>query len=65
MKKDADFIRGYHFGGKCFKSATTSDDAAIGAELKEALTEPGGWQMSMYSFGECLPYAENRITLNH
>ena len=40
-------------------------DTPIGAALKEAMTEPGGWQMGLYAFGECLPYAENRITLNH
>lgn len=37
----------------------------MGAELKEALTEPGPWNMSLYAFGECLPYADNRITLDH
>ena len=36
----------------------------IGASLKEALSEPGPWQMSLYAFGECLPYTDNRITLN-
>jgi choline dehydrogenase-like flavoprotein len=28
------------------------------------MTEAGGWQMNLYAFGECLPYADNRITLN-
>ena len=36
----------------------------MGAELKEALCEPGPWQMSMNAYGECLPYADNRITLD-
>ena len=39
-------------------------DMSIGAAFKEAMTEPGPWQMSLYAFGECLPYADNRITLN-
>ena len=57
------FIRGYHFGGGAYR-APQGGDAPIGAALKEALTEPGAWHMSLYAFGECLPYASNRITLN-
>ena len=47
------------------RGSRNKTDAPIGAELKEAMTEPGGWQMGMYAFGECLPYAENRVTLNN
>ena len=58
-----DFIRGYHFGASASRPRQQGD-AAIGEELKQALTEPGGWRMNMYAFGECLPYADNRITLD-
>ena len=61
-KNDAGFIRGYHFGAGANGRAT--GDAAIGESLKEAMTEPGPWRMNLYAFGECLPYADNRITLN-
>jgi choline dehydrogenase-like flavoprotein len=61
-KNDSDFLRGYHYGGGAWRSRTHSDE--IGASLKQAVTNPGGWQISLYAFGECLPYAENRITLN-
>ncbi|HEU4902285.1 MAG TPA: GMC family oxidoreductase [Flavisolibacter sp.] len=57
------FLRGYHFGGNAYRSRQQSD-IPVGAALKEALTELGSWQMSLYAFGECLPYQENRITLN-
>ncbi len=57
------FLRGYHFGGGAYRGSQAKD-AAVGAELKEALIEPGSWQMSLYAFGECLPYSDNRITLN-
>jgi choline dehydrogenase-like flavoprotein len=40
-------------------------NAVIGAELKDPLTGPGAWSFSIYAFGETLPYADNRITLNH
>jgi choline dehydrogenase-like flavoprotein len=36
----------------------------MGAELKEALTEPGSWSMNIGGFGETLPYHENKITLD-
>jgi len=62
-KKDADFIRGYHFGGNASRSETESD-VTIGAALKNAMTEPGRWEMGIYAYGECLPYADNRITLD-
>jgi len=57
------FIRGYHFGGSGHRPRQAGD-AVIGKELKEALSEPGSWRMSLYAFGECLPYADNRVTLD-
>jgi choline dehydrogenase-like flavoprotein len=58
------FIRGYHFGASASRPRRQGD-APIGAALKEALTEPGPWRMSLYAFGECLPYADNRVTLDY
>ena len=63
-KKDAGFLRGYHYGASAYRSRQ-DEDHEIGEALKEGMSEPGGWEMSLYSFGECLPYADNRITLNH
>ena len=62
QQKDARFLRGYHYGGSAYRSQHQID--GIGAGLKETMSEPGNWHMSLYSFGECLPYANNRITLN-
>jgi choline dehydrogenase-like flavoprotein len=62
-KKDAGFLRGYHFGGNASRGRGGNDNS-IGVTLKESMTEPGGWQMGLYAFGECLPYEDNRITLN-
>ncbi len=59
-----DFLRGYHFGVSAYRGRQ-QHDATLGAELKEALTEPGSWSIGLYAFGECLPYPENRVTLNH
>jgi choline dehydrogenase-like flavoprotein len=57
------FIRGYHFGGSASRPRQAADDV-IGAPLKEALSHPGPWKMNLYAFGECLPYTDNRITLD-
>jgi choline dehydrogenase-like flavoprotein len=58
-----DFLRGYHFGGSASRPVQ-SGTAPIGAALKESLSVPGPWRIGLYAFGECLPYANNRVTLN-
>ncbi|HLK30451.1 MAG TPA: GMC family oxidoreductase [Puia sp.] len=63
-EKDAAFLRGYHFGASAYRTRQQGDHE-IGESLKDALSIPGGWQISLYAFGECLPYADNRIILNH
>lgn len=60
----AGFIRGYHFGGSAYRRRRQDDAPPLGAAFKEALSEPGPWQMNLFGFGECLPYADNRITLD-
>lgn len=62
VKQDAAFLRGYHFGASAHRSRPPAE--GIGAGLKESLAEPGGWELGLYAFGECLPYAENRMTLD-
>jgi choline dehydrogenase-like flavoprotein len=64
VKQDASFLRGYHYGGSAGRGRG-SGEASIGVELKESLSEPGAWRFGLYGFGECLPYADNRVTLNH
>ncbi|MES2647986.1 MAG: GMC family oxidoreductase [Bacteroidota bacterium] len=61
----AQFIRGYHYAGGASRwRSNTNETETIGAGFKESLTEPGPWHISLYAYGECLPYADNRITLN-
>ncbi len=62
--QEKDFIRGFHLAGTAYRNRG-SGEHPIGMELKESLTEPGGWKIGLWAFGECLPYADNRITLNH
>lgn len=59
-----DFIRGFAFAAGGSRRTGNITDATIGAELKEQLSEPGPWDMWMTGMGECLPYADNRVTLS-
>ncbi len=61
-----DFLRGYGFQGGASRSGWSREIAEmnIGGDFKDALTEPGGWQMGIGGFGEVLPYHENKITLD-
>jgi choline dehydrogenase-like flavoprotein len=60
------FIRGYNFQAGAFRSrGSQPEDVSIGAALKDAMSEPGMWQMNFNGYGECLPYQDNRVTLNH
>ena len=60
------FLRGYNFqaGASRTRPSQPAGDS-IGAGFKDALTEPGIWQMGMGAYGECLPYQDNRVTINH
>lgn len=61
-----DYIRGFAYQGAAsrpgFSGHTIS--SAIGVTLKEEAQNPGLWEISLGAYGECLPYPENRITLN-
>jgi choline dehydrogenase-like flavoprotein len=59
----ADFLRGWGAQGSASRSRANA--SGIGAEFKEAITEAGTWRFGLSGYGECLPYKENRITLNN
>lgn len=61
-----DFLRGYGYQGGASRSGWGREIAEmnIGGDFKDALAEPGGWQIGMTGFGEVLPYHENKITLD-
>ena len=61
--KTPGFIRGYHMGANASRG-NAHTEGMMGAELKDALSEPGPWRMGLYAYGECLPYADNRVTLD-
>jgi len=61
-----DYIRGFGYQGGASRQGWRRDVAelSIGADFKEALTEPGPWTMGAGAFGEILPYHDNQITLD-
>lgn len=61
-----DYLRGFGYQGSGSRGGWSRDVAEleIGLNLKETLTEPGGWTMGMMGFGEILPYHENKVTLD-
>lgn len=61
--KRSDYVRGFGYQGGAGRDRSDWSDG-IGVELKEQLTEPGNWGMGIGSWGECLPYFENKATLN-
>ncbi len=59
-----DFIRGFAFAAGGSRRSGNSEVDSIGGAYKDRLTEPGPWDMWVSGMGECLPYAENRVTLS-
>ncbi|SFU54396.1 GMC family oxidoreductase [Pseudoduganella namucuonensis] len=64
---DADFTRGYGFQGGAMRddwtnTAALTDD--FGAGMKRNIARPGRWIAFLGAFGEQLPQAHNRVTLN-
>jgi choline dehydrogenase-like flavoprotein len=58
----AGYVRGFGYQGGASRGRATSE--GIGIELKEVVTEPGNWGVWIGSWGEMLPYEDNRATLN-
>lgn len=61
-----DYIRGFGYQGSGSRDGWQRGVAemGIGEDFKESLTQPGPWRMGITGFGECLPYYENKVTLN-
>jgi choline dehydrogenase-like flavoprotein len=63
--KNTNFIRGYGIQGKGERENwQTISPIGLGASLKEQLTTPGKWEISLGGRGETLPNYENKISLD-
>lgn len=61
------YLRGFGYTGYSSRSgwARGIAELGIGNTFKDYLSAPGPWQMGLMGFGECLPYEENKVTLDH
>ena len=64
--KEKAFLRGFGYQGAASRSnwGTGTNGDGIGADFKDSLMKPGDWTMRLTGFGECLPYHENKVTLD-
>ena len=66
----SDYLRGFGYQGGAGRLSwdrppgMAEPAAAFGAERKAELSKPGPWMARLGGFGEILPYADNRVTLN-
>lgn len=66
-RAERDFVRGYGFQGGASPQewpVMWNQILGFGADYKRALRQPGAWKMLILAFGECLPYADNRVVLS-
>ncbi|MHA4807147.1 GMC oxidoreductase [Flavitalea flava] len=66
-KNDMDFVGTYMAFMGCYRDRGIHSPAPqeqIGAAFKEAMTEPGSWQMYMYIQGETVPKEKNHVRLS-
>ncbi|MFT6897786.1 MAG: choline dehydrogenase-like flavoprotein [Paraglaciecola sp.] len=61
-----DYLRGFGYQGSASRQGWGRDVAemGLGANLKDAISEPGPWTIGMNGFGEMLPSHANRIYLD-
>ena len=64
--KRSDYLRGFGYQGGAGRPGWTRDltGPGFGADRKAQLSQPGPWMVRLGGFGEILPYADNRVTLN-
>ena len=62
-----DYIRGFGYQGGASRSDWSRGVAEMsyGKDLKNELLKPGSWSVGIGGFGECLPYHENKMTLDY
>lgn len=61
----SDFIRGYNIQGDGERLGwqDLGQSEGFGTAFKTRLTHPGDWSVWMVAWGECLPYYDNKISL--
>jgi choline dehydrogenase-like flavoprotein len=68
QSKQKDYVRGFGYQGSASRdnwARGIKELSAFGANFKADLIAPGPWRFGIGSWGECLPYHENRMFLNN
>lgn len=65
-EKRTDYVRGFGLMGSASRAGwgLQKNSDLVGEELKTMIQQPRHWGMTMQGYGECLPYQDNRVTLN-
>ena len=66
QSKSDKFLRGFGFqggGGRAGAQAAANREE-FGADFKDNMLKPGPWEFFITGFAECLPYHENKVTLD-
>jgi len=60
------FVRGFGYQGGAGRANWGSgiNSESFGKDFKEELFKPGPWGFFITGFGECLPYHDNKVTIN-
>jgi choline dehydrogenase-like flavoprotein len=65
--RQKDYVRGFGYQGSASRenwARGIKELSVFGADLKADLIAPGPWRFGIGSWGECLPYHENRMYLS-
>ena len=66
QQPEGGFLRGYGYQGGAMALEAKMIGTSLpgfGAGFKQALRQPPAWMMFLAAFSECLPYRDNRVTL--
>lgn len=60
------FVRGFGYQGGAGRDGwgAGANQEDFGADFKDGLMKPGPWQFFITGFSECLPYHENKVSLD-
>ncbi|NHF59494.1 GMC family oxidoreductase [Flavobacteriaceae bacterium TP-CH-4] len=62
--KSDKFLRGFGYQGGGYRGGNPANSEEFGADFKDGILKPGPWEFFITGFAECLPYHENKVTLN-
>lgn len=60
-----DYVRGFGYQGGSHRGRGKGGPGGIGTDFIKSKTVPGQWRIGIGSWGEHLPYYDNKVTLNN